>query len=97
MRGFATEIAKFALAKNAIHVIAATGFFDNCLALWTILPTVLLPHIVYTFVPDIFASLAWMVCVPTIFVHTTSQRVALITLTDAVGILPRDPFAVGII
>ena len=28
---------------------------------------------------------------------TTSQRVALITLTDAVGILPRDPFAVGII
>jgi hypothetical protein len=78
-------------------VIAAIGFFDNCLALWAILPTVLLSHIVHTFVSDIFASLAWMMCVPTILFNTTSQRVALITLTDAVGILPRDPFAVGII
>jgi hypothetical protein len=78
-------------------VIAAIDFFDNCLTLWAILPTVFLSHIVRTFVSDIFASLAWVMCVPTIFFNTTSQRVALITLADTIGILPRDSFAVGVI
>ena len=96
-RGFATEIAKFALAKDAIHVIAARYFFNECPALWAILPTLFLFQFVHTFVSDILTQLSWMMRMPTSFGEAASKGIATITNPDSFSIFPRNTIAIGII